>query len=45
MALPKVKTEGGHKAGKTGRKSTHRADRKLAANKRRRRLDKQTCLD
>lgn len=39
MALDKVKTEAGHKAGKTGRKGVPRADRKVAANKRRRRND------
>lgn len=39
MAYDKVKSEAGHKAGRTGRKSIPRADRKVAANKRRRAED------
>ena len=40
MALDKVKPEGGHKTGRTGRKSVPREDRKKAANKARRKHDR-----
>lgn len=40
MALKSVKTEAGHKAGRTGRKGLHREERKDASRKLRRRLDK-----
>jgi hypothetical protein len=40
MALKKGKTEAGHKAGRTGRKSLHRDERKDAARVARRREDK-----
>lgn len=36
MAYARIKTEAGHKAGRTGRKTTHRADRKKAASRVRR---------
>ena len=40
MGLQKIKTEAGHKAGRTGRKSQPRAERKVAARKRRRWIDR-----
>lgn len=40
MALKKGKTEAGHKAGRTGRKSLHRDERKAGANKLRRLADR-----
>lgn len=45
MALEPVKSEGGRKAGQTGRKSTHPADRKLAARKARRAEERRQAAD